>query len=226
MLLNCLRSLRRLTVAETYLRIPQIASRKVHLLHDKLYRWMHPDAPWITPQAIVFLDEYLRPFMHGFEWGSGRSTAYFAKRLEHLTSVEHDTGWHRSVRRQLDHMGIPNVDLRLIQPIPPDAMPEVNWRADFPGYKVMKKPPQRPEFLDYFNAINPVRDESLDIVMVDGRAREACIVNAIPKIRSGGLLVLDNSDRPRYGEACAFLRTWNNVHTTNKLWSTDIWIKQ
>jgi hypothetical protein len=36
--------------------------------------------------------------------------------------------------------------------------------------------------------------------LVDGRARPACLVHGMPKVKVGGLLVLDNSDRDYYLE--------------------------
>ena len=38
-------------------------------------------------------------------------------------------------------------------------------------------------------------DESFDLVIVDGYARPSCVLHAIPKIRRGGHLLLDDSDR-------------------------------
>lgn len=55
-------------------------------------------------------------------------------------------------------------------------------------------------FEAYVRAIDSCADGSLDLVIVDGRAREACLKHALPKVRSGGWLLLDNSHRPRYAD--------------------------
>lgn len=52
-----------------------------------LYEKRHPDHPWLSPGAIAWLEQNLRPHMRGFEWGSGRSTLWLARRLTSLTSI-------------------------------------------------------------------------------------------------------------------------------------------
>jgi predicted O-methyltransferase YrrM len=53
-------------------------------------------------------------------------------------------------------------------------------------------------FERYVKSIDTFENETFDMVVVDGRARPSCIKRAIPKIKSQGLLVLDNSDRKYY----------------------------
>jgi predicted O-methyltransferase YrrM len=38
----------------------------------------------------------------------------------------------------------------------------------------------------------------LDLVVVDGRARVACVRQALPRLASDGVLLLDNADRDEY----------------------------
>lgn len=54
---------------------------------------------------------------------------------------------------------------------------------------------------DYIEAIQPYEDDSFDVVLVDGRDRVECFIEAIPKVRRGGLLILDDVDRRRYARA-------------------------
>lgn len=58
----------------------------------------NPDKPWLTPGAVAFLDGHLTPEMAGLEFGSGRSTAWFARKLARLVSVEHHEEWFKIVR--------------------------------------------------------------------------------------------------------------------------------
>jgi hypothetical protein len=53
-----------------------------------LYERRHPDAQWLTPAAIGLLGSLLRPTDGGAEFGSGRSTIWFAERVTGLTSIE------------------------------------------------------------------------------------------------------------------------------------------
>lgn len=82
---------------------------KVELyLHERA----HPDEPWITKQAVATLSSWLKPTDRGLEWGAGRSTAWFARRVAHVTSVESDPVWFERVRQMTACFN--NVDLRLL----------------------------------------------------------------------------------------------------------------
>ena len=70
------------------------------------YERRHPDAPWLTSEAIAFLERWLEPDAVGFEWGSGRSTVWFAQRVRQLISIEHDPHWYEEVTRRLDEKGL------------------------------------------------------------------------------------------------------------------------
>ena len=50
----------------------------IHRLQDVLYRKQHPEAPWLTPKAISFLNQFYIKICQGLEYGSGRSTTWFA----------------------------------------------------------------------------------------------------------------------------------------------------
>ncbi|HWQ10611.1 MAG TPA: hypothetical protein VN436_15930, partial [Holophaga sp.] len=54
-----------------------------------------PCYPWLNAGAVRFLDRHLAPDMAGFEWGGGRSTAFVARRVARLVSVEHKAKWRR-----------------------------------------------------------------------------------------------------------------------------------
>jgi hypothetical protein len=51
-------------------------------------------------------------------------------------------------------------------------------------------------FESYARSID--KHDLFDIVLVDGRARPSCIKHGIPKLKIGGFLILDNSDRLYY----------------------------
>jgi putative heme iron utilization protein len=51
--------------------------------------FLHPNWPWLTKEAILLLERLLRPDDIGLEFGSGRSTIWFAERVEKLISIEH-----------------------------------------------------------------------------------------------------------------------------------------
>jgi hypothetical protein len=47
---------------------------------------------------------------------------------------------------------------------------------------------------DYIAAIDEYDDDSFDIVIVDGTYRAECLQRATPKVKPGGLLILDDTD--------------------------------
>jgi SAM-dependent methyltransferase len=57
---------------------------------------------------------------------------------------------------------------------------------------------------DYADSITGTPDY-YDMVLVDGRLRVCSIKNAITKLKPGGVIVLDDSHRPKYSEGIEFL---------------------
>ncbi|HEX8771620.1 MAG TPA: hypothetical protein VF711_12710 [Acidimicrobiales bacterium] len=150
-----------------------LARRAVYKVRETL----RPNDPWLAPKAISYLDGALRPDWVGFEWGSGRSTTWFAGRLSSLISIEHDPGWHAHVERST--AGLLNVEVRLIPLDHPPAETGEPRYDSLPGYVA---------------AVDDVPDGSLDVVLVDGAYRQPCVAAALPKLRTGGLLIIDNTD--------------------------------
>lgn len=57
--------------------------------------------PWFTYPAIDFITQVVRREWSVFEWGSGHSTLWWAKRVRTVTSVEDNRGWYDSVRARI-----------------------------------------------------------------------------------------------------------------------------
>src|SRR5881392_3049736 len=55
--------------------------------------------PWITYPALRFLEPRIRKSFKVFEFGSGLSTLWWAKRVSKVVSVEHDKDWHDLVAK-------------------------------------------------------------------------------------------------------------------------------
>jgi hypothetical protein len=69
-------------------------------------------------------------------------------------------------------------------------------------------------FDEYVAAITEVPDGSLDIVIVDGICRLDCVRKATSKLRPGGLLVVDDTDRDFIGEGLPYvaeLKGWSET---------------
>lgn len=71
--------------------------------------------PYITRGAITFLEKILTKDMMALEYGCGTSTAWYAKRVKHLTCIEDNHLWADHVREELESKSITNVDLKLLR---------------------------------------------------------------------------------------------------------------
>lgn len=156
--------------------------------------------PRFVYEAFDWLESYLRPEMRVFEWGSGCSTIYFAHRAGKVVSVEHDPAWYSAVAEALLQHNLRNVTLVLCEP--DKASPDGEM------YRSIDERYAGLQFLHYAQAIDSCPDNSLDLVSVDGRARPACIMHAVAKLRPGGFLLLDNSERERYESGRRLLKEW------------------
>ncbi len=157
------------------------------------------ELPWMTYDAIDSLGSICTPDSVVFEWGSGGSTLFLAKRCRHVTSVEHDVKWSGYLRERLETLGVDNVDYK---EIPGERI--VNWETrDYRNpddFVSRDRGSVGLSFERYVKAIDPFPEESFDIVVVDGRARNGCVKRAIPRVKRGGYLVVDNSERAYYLE--------------------------
>lgn len=52
--------------------------------------------PWFTYSFIDFLENRLNKGQSIFEFGSGNSTRYFAKKVNSISSLEHDKAWYEN----------------------------------------------------------------------------------------------------------------------------------
>jgi predicted O-methyltransferase YrrM len=144
-----------------------------------LWEKRHPDAPWMSQRAVRFLDSFLRKTDTGIEFGSGRSTIWFGRRVGRLVSVEHDAGWSTKVKEMIQDGGLIQIEHHHIHLDHPAAEPTRAYYDPLPRY------------VDF---INRYPDNTFDFVVVDGHYRVACILASISKLKAGGILILDNSN--------------------------------
>lgn len=163
--------------------------------------------PWLTESAISFLDQYLslHPEAIILEFGSGASTLWFAERTPHLHSVEHSDRYYAYVSRRL----------------------KKDEKYHHVEYYLLPCP--------YYGICDQFPDEYFDLILVDGRNRKGCIAQSIAKLKTGGVLMLDNAERPYYFAAFEWMEEWEHISTEqtgpDKFgfwypgWRTDWWVK-
>jgi len=156
-----------------------------------------PSTLWISFAATDFLKKIIKTDMQVFEYGSGGSTIFWSSLVKHLVSVEHDNAWFIKMEKQLAEMQIRNVEYFFSNPkYDPDFS-----KKDFHNpsdYISSDKNFEGKNFEDYVKIIDKYPNSFFDIIVVDGRARPSCIQHSISKLKSGGYLVIDNSERKYY----------------------------
>jgi predicted O-methyltransferase YrrM len=173
----------------------------------------HNPMPWMAEAAVRFISSACRPDSRVFEFGSGASTLFFSSRVSEVCSVEHNPDWYKAMKEEISGKGISNVTLHL-KPGQPAESGQVAGPAEDPlQYSSVFEAYNKVHFRDYAAMIDHWPEESFDLIVVDGRARPSCLLHAWPRLKKGGLLVLDNSDRPHYQPQCSeidrlALRKW------------------
>lgn len=161
---------------------------------------LHYKLPWINFQAIAFLENELKPKQKIVEFGGGGSTLFFLTKGCEVTTIEHDEKWFKEISSAIEKDGflkqwqgflIPpqvNSSSRMLNPAEP--LDYCTSSSDFADTT----------FINYASKIDCQEDASLDVVLIDGRSRPSCIYHAIPKIKKGGCLIIDNTEREYYSD--------------------------
>lgn len=135
------------------------------------------DTPWLHPSIVMYMEALIKPDWNILEHGSGGSTIWFAKRAKNVVSVEHNKEWMDFIQEQADKQGIDNLHL-VFNESPVELQDNL---PDGMGY---------------------------DLLLIDGERTERIkwIDSAKYLVRHGGIVVLDNCNRPEYQDARTLLR--------------------
>lgn len=157
------------------------------------------EQPWINFVAIDFLDKHLEKSHKVFEYGGGGSTLFFLNRVAEVVTAEHSGEWFRILGETVSKKGNKNWSGQFISMEKGDLVtnPDI---SNPDHYSSDDAPSKGHNYRDYASHIDKYPDGYFDCVLVDGRARPSCLKHALTKIRKGGYLVLDNSDRAYYLE--------------------------
>lgn len=144
------------------------------------------EIPWLPFKATEIIEANITPQSIGFEWGSGWSTIWFARHSKLIYSTEHDPTWYNRINRHL------KID-KLYQRV---------------GYELIENPD------DYANRVLLFTKNHFDYILVDGINRNPCIKNAISRLKVGGMLILDNSNRDY--DVSPIPKNWDCIVITGK----------
>jgi hypothetical protein len=168
-----------------------------------------PRQPWWPYVAVRHVRDQVKPGMAVFEYGGGASTLWLTDLGADVTTVEHDPGWYQQLTEAAPTA---TILLRESQPSGTHAS------AKETGY-----------FDDYVDTITQ-QSRDFDLVIVDGRARVACVRAAVAKVKPGGLLILDDAEQPRYRAALDELADWpafvgRGLKANCEIATTQVWTK-
>lgn len=168
--------------------------------------------PWMAEEANAHLQKRLDELGYKakvLECGMGASTEFLFRRSSLLVSIEHDPSYYYKQAHFISYLYF-HFGLR----IQPDLI-------------LAERP--------YNNMIDALENDFFDIILIDGRDRVKCIRSAIPKLKSDGWLILDNSERPYYRKGIDLMAGWVRTDYKQQLpdkygftypdWTTSIFIK-
>lgn len=120
------------------------------------------------------------------EWGSGGSTLYFSSLLEdgsEWISIEHDKEWHRAIDKRINSEN--NKSIRIVYSPPSSAWSSSQGDGTFN------------QFRDY--VLEPIKfNKIFDFIIVDGRARPACMNVGWEMLSDNGIMILHDAQREIY----------------------------
>ena len=158
----------------------------IHQLDDMIQL----DIPWWTYDAIKEIENHFQQLGFNptvFEYGSGASTIWLARRKCIVVSIEHDSSWFYRLQNKLNNY--PDVKLNLIQAQPGQAIDKYH------SQKI-----RHASFKDYVLSIDN-HPQQYDVIIIDGRCREMCLETCLSHLKPNGLIIFDNSNRKRYQQA-------------------------
>lgn len=155
----------------------------------------------VNKTCKIFKKKHIRPYMNEpeihlikwllkelspdkcLEWGAGHSTLFFPLLLNETAkwySVEHDFKWSQIVKAENKNKNV------IIYNIKPNSFPWSDENKDG-TYENLK---------DYINF--PDTLGKFDFILIDGRARVACMEKAHQLLNKNGIVILHDAERKYY----------------------------
>ena len=162
---------------------------------------MKDKIPWITFSSISFLENFLEKGMKVFEYGLGGSTLFFLNHTGVVVSVEHNEHWFHSADEYISkENNNRNLKRFLIEPEHTESISDKGDISLF-NYASSNEEYRGKTFHKYVTKIDEFPDSFFDVILIDGRSRPACFFHSERKIKEGGIIIWDNTERERYQEA-------------------------
>jgi spermidine synthase len=140
------------------------------------------DRPWFNTKAV----QYFQDVLNGFGEDSAEVFEWGVGGTTALLSA------HKSVKSIITIDNDPRY-IRMFQALYPKSKADIRLVALGRSYPIQMNAPK-------------------DVIIVDGRMRVECFRNAVKKVKPGGVLILDDSQRDRYSEVFSIVpETWERT---------------
>ena len=157
--------------------------------------------PWMPYSTILKLNYIIKKDFNILETGSGGSSLFYLRRCNKLTSLEHDINWLKELEK--------NISLTSFKKRWTVVLKQLNEKSINESA--------------YLQFLREQEDESFDLISVDGRLRSESLKICSNKVKRGGYLLLDNSDRNEYNDGIEFINNlgWSKQDFNGFCYSLD-----
>lgn len=145
--------------------------------------------PWMQDDQVELVEKILTSFgkekINVLEWGSGGSTVYFPKFLKKKgidyfwMSLEHNEEWAKTMKKETANDK--QVHIHLFKPHP-DNPASINLDP----------------YVQHPRMCCDIVKKKFDFILIDGRARARCLVEAKFCIEEKGIILLHDAEREKY----------------------------
>jgi hypothetical protein len=178
--------------------------------------------PQYTSGAVKWVLDNLRPDLNLFEYGSGMSSLFYSVNIREMVIVEHDRGWYNGISDQLNKLKEERLLKTAIKYILVE--PELNQPMPYShlSFGTTDETYRNYSFEHYVRAIETYPDNFFDWVIIDGRARASCIRHTPAKVKIGGYVIVDDSERYEYQDAIKSFLNYPKLEFSDETKKTSI----
>ena len=145
--------------------------------------------PYISKRATIYIEKLIndKKYLTCFEWGSGGSTLWLESKMSKITSVEESDFWFKLLKNKIN----PDItNLIFVNTTESSAYDKNNYlRSQKSGFK-------NKNYFEYAKCIDNFG--KFDLIIIDGRVREACLYKALNHLNKKGAIIFDDTYRKRY----------------------------
>jgi hypothetical protein len=169
---------------------------------------MNEMKPWMMEDQIKLVEKIFLSFdkkkLNVLEWGAGGSTLYFTRFLENHAidytwySIEHRVKWYNMIVKEIN-----TTKIKLI---------------------LKKQKPDNPSTINLDHYVHYPREltnklgvnQYFDFILVDGRARARCLVEAKFLVKPDGIIMLHDAERGKYHYVFPRFTDWKIIESQDK----------